>query len=163
MPKHLAALLSMLGLAGSTVPATAQVLKGAKEATATTAETKVKSDKTLKGLKAAAETNAGQGAIKFNKDVKATTETNAIQSGIQDKHKKASAENAASHEDKWNKANAHMGDGSVRNATIGGGGGAGKVSANDIHVKSSKNAAEAQAASSQASKKAVKTGAAPKQ
>jgi len=163
MPKHLAALLSMLGLAGSTVPATAQVLKGSKEAAATTAETKVKADKTQKAHKATAEANAGQGAIKVNKDSKATAETNAIQSGIQDKRKKVSAETAASHEDKWDKANAHMGDGSVRNATIGGGGGAGKVSVSDVKIKSNKNAAEAQAASSQASKKAVKTGAAPKQ
>jgi hypothetical protein len=190
MPKHLAALLSILGFTGSTIPATAQVLKGSKEAAATTAETKVKTDKTKKGVliglsKAgkgdaerkhkknltegqAAKTEALQhggevsgGHIK--KGLKASAETNAIQSGIQDKRKKVSAETTASHEDKWDKANAHMGDGSVRNATVGGGGGAGKVSVSDVTVKSDKNAAEAQAAGSQASKKAAKASAAPKQ
>jgi len=161
MRKHLAALLSMLGLAGSTLPATAQVVKGSKEAAATTAETKVKADKTKKGvLIGLSQAGKSDGDVKQKKNL---AEKKAVNSGIQDKRKKLGAEKATSHDDKWNKANAQLGDGSVRKATIGGGGGAGKVSVSDVKVKSNKNATEAQAASSQASKKAAKGSVAPKQ
>jgi hypothetical protein len=117
------------------------------------------------------------------KAVKGAAEVNAGQSAIQHKEQKVGAEKAAvsgdaAYKDKWRKANPQMGDGSVKTASHGSGGGTGKVAVHDIvpgksikgekaaaetnaasgdHIKKVKNnAAETQAAQQNANKKAAK-------
>lgn len=102
MRKQLIAFLSVLGIAGASVPSQAQVLKGSKKAP-TKSESTIKLDKakqeqtaagaavTEKHAKNTAETNAAKtdAAIKLNKGATAT------QKDAQIKGNKSAAENSA--------------------------------------------------------------------
>lgn len=104
MRKQLLALLSMIGLAGWTVPAHAQVLKGSKEATkkaSTVKQAKAKketataaSHAAMKEHKAASDASAGKtnGHIKMEKGA---AEANSAKTNVHIKMKKNAAESAA--------------------------------------------------------------------
>ncbi len=97
----------------------------------------------------------------IKKAVKGTAEVNAGQRAMQHKERKAGAENAAgSAQLKWKKqtaeTNAQMGDGSVKTASHGSGGGSGKVATQDIDIKGQKNAGEVKAGQQDANKKLKK-------
>lgn len=179
MRKQLLALLSVFGLAGSSTPASAQVLKGSKPAD-TKSESTIKQSKTaqedaaskdaqyLKGEKNTAETNAAKkGATK--KVLIGLSEPKTGQNDKAIKMRKAGGEQSAATaagEYKDRKSVSAMGDGSVRTSATGGagagkvqsggGGGAGKVAMHDIHIKGEKSAAETKAVQQDASKKARK-------
>jgi len=71
MRKHVLAFLSIFGLAGSSTPASAQVVKGSQSAN-------TKSESTVKASKSAQESGAGQGAATLTMR-KAGGEQNAVQ------------------------------------------------------------------------------------
>jgi hypothetical protein len=133
MKKHLVALLSMVGLAGTAAPAHAQVLKGSEPDT-TKKESKIKQDKQLQEQKAA-------------------------QEELQHKHGKGAAGSADAVAAKVNKSQAekHAAGGQAQDkqkasdATV-------KIQKADTEAKVSKNAAEHKAAKANATIKGEKTG-----
>jgi hypothetical protein len=166
MRKHVLAFLSIFGLAGSATPASAQVLKGSQP-------TDTKSESTVKASKAAQESAAGQGAANITVR-KAGGEQNAAKDDASKKVliglsqpakddagkkvRKAGGEQqaaASAQGKKEAKTNPGFADGSVRTSHTGGGGGAGKVAMQDLHIKRAKNAAEVNGGLQDASKKAV--------
>lgn len=167
MRKHLLAVLSIFGLAGSSTPATAQVVKGAKQADA-------KSESTMKKSKLSQEDAASKDAQKAKWKVQsaeggqATSGASAqtmrkaggdpqVQSADYMKYSKSKAELKASQGAAQYKEQKALGDGSVKTATgttaHGSGGGAGKVAMQDVHIKGEKSAAEAKAVQQDAAKK----------
>lgn len=88
MKKHLVAFLSMIGLAGSSAPARAQVLKGAEGESKTTTESTIKVDKQNA-------TNAQTQNSKKDKFKKANSEKNAVKNETWVKGGKNAAENKA--------------------------------------------------------------------
>jgi hypothetical protein len=92
MKKHLVAFLSMIGLAGSAVPATSQVLKGSNQVSKTKAESQIKQNKQNAEKSAAAAQNK---AAKTTLQNKATTNETSIKSG-----KTAAENNAAKNQSK---------------------------------------------------------------
>ena len=186
MRKHLLAVLSVFGLAGSSTPASAQVVKGAEKAD-------TKSESTMKKSKLSQEDAASKDARK-DKWKAQSAEGGHATSDASTQMRKAGGEQDASKQDSSKKvliglsqpskndADAKMrkaggeqqaskgaaeykgqkalGDGSVKTATgthgSGGGGGAGKVAMQDVHIKGEKSAAEAKAVQQDAAKKARK-------
>jgi len=186
MRKHLLAVLSVFGLAGSTTPASAQVATGAQKAD-------TKSESTMKKSKLSQEDAASKDARK-DKWKAQSAEGGHATSDASTQMRKAGGEQDASKQDSSKKvliglsqpskndADAKMrkaggeqqaskgaaeykgqkalGDGSVKTATgthgSGGGGGAGKVAMQDVHIKGEKSAAEAKAVQQDAAKKARK-------
>jgi len=186
MRKHLLAVLSVFGLAGSSTPASAQVATGAQKAD-------TKSESTMKKSKLSQEDAASKDARK-DKWKAQSAEGGHATSDASTQMRKAGGEQDASKQDSSKKvliglsqpskndADAKMrkaggeqqaskgaaeykgqkalGDGSVKTATgthrSGGGGGAGKVAMQDVHIKGEKSAAEAKAVQQDAAKKARK-------
>ena len=186
MRKHLLAVLSVFGLAGSTTPASAQVATGAQKAD-------TKSESTMKKSKLSQEDAASKDARK-DKWKAQSAEGGHATSDASTQMRKAGGEQDASKQDSSKKvliglsqpskndADAKMrkaggeqqaskgaaeykgqkalGDGSVKTATgttaHGSGGGAGKVAMQDVHIKGEKSAAEAKAVQQDAAKKARK-------
>jgi prepilin-type processing-associated H-X9-DG protein len=167
MRKHVLAFLSIFGLAGSSTPASAQVVKGSQSAN-------TKSESTVKTSKTAQESAAGQGAATLTVR-KAGGEQNASKqdsskkvliglsqpskNDVDAKMRKAGGEQqaaASAQGKKEAKTNAGFADGSVRTSHTGGGGGAGKVAMQDLHIKRAKNTAEVNGGLQDASKKAEK-------
>ena len=186
MRKHLLAVLSVFGLAGSSTPASAQVATGAQKAD-------TKSESTMKKSKLSQEDAASKDARK-DKWKAQSAEGGHATSDASTQMRKAGGEQDASKQDSSKKvliglsqpskndADAKMrkaggeqqaskgaaeykgqkalGDGSVKTATgthgSGGGGGAGKVAMQDVHIKGEKSAAEANAVQQDAAKKARK-------
>ena len=186
MRKHLLAVLSVFGLAGSSTPASAQVATGAQKAD-------TKSESTMKKSKLSQEDAASKDARK-DKWKAQSAEGGHATSDASTQMRKAGGEQNESKQDSSKKvliglsqpskndADAKMrkaggeqqaskgaaeykgqkalGDGSVKTATgthgSGGGGGAGKVAMQDVHIKGEKSAAEAKAVQQDAAKKARK-------
>jgi len=167
MRRHVLAVLSIFGLAGSSTPASAQVVTGSPQAN-------TKSESTIKASKSAQESAAGQGAATLTVR-KAGGEQNASKQdsskkvliGLSQpskndadaKMRKAGGEQqgaVSAQAKKEAKTNAGFADGSVRNSHAGSGGGAGKVAMQDVHNKQAKNAAEVNGGLKDASKKAEK-------
>jgi hypothetical protein len=107
--KRVLALLSAVGLAGSTASATAQVVKGADEADKTKTESKIKYDKNKKATTAATHdanhkderTNADAASKDAAKMSKAHTETAASKHNSQIKLKKGASETNAAQKETW--------------------------------------------------------------
>lgn len=142
MRKQWLAVLSILGLAGSSTPASAQLLKGAQK-------TDSNSQSTLKKSKLSQEDAASKDASTFKslKYGKAGGDETAQASGI-DKGQKAKAELKASHgtaEHKGQKAMTATGT-----TAHGSGGGTGKVAQQEIRLKAQKNASELKASQNEA-------------
>jgi len=169
MRKHLLAVLSVFGLAGSSTPASAQLVQGAQKAD-------TKSESTMKKSKLSQEDAASKDARKDKwkaqsaQGGQATSDasTQMRKAGGEQQEQKAgymksaksnaelkSTQGAAEYKEQ--KA---LGDGSVKTATgttaHGSGGGSGKVAMQDVHIKGEKSAAETKAVQQDAAKKAQK-------
>ena len=169
MRKHLLAVLSIFGLAGSSTPASAQVSKNAKPAD-------TKSESTMKKSKLSQEDAASKDARKDKwkaqsvESGQATSDASAqmrkaggdpqVQKTDYMKSAKSNAELKATQGATQYKEQKALGDGSVKTATgttaHGSGGGAGKVAMQDVHIKDEKSAAEAKAVQQDAAKKQQK-------
>src|SRR5215472_5139699 len=144
MRKHVLAFLSIFGLAGSSTPASAQVVKGSQSAN-------TKSESTVKASKSAQESGAGQGAATLTMR-KAGGEQNAVQDEDK-KHRNQTLESKTSTikgEKNTAEANAAKNDASKKVLI-----GLSEPAKNEADAKMRKAGGEQQAESSAKAKKAT--------